>query len=142
MNQLSAARLSDGKIVRLMRGRTRGGLQEFVAQLNMLSPHTEAREIDAEQSVYAVEFMFGAERPKTILRAELGDWLVRVRSSGLVFDFDASEKDDSLDNLMRKDGKLYWVDGNILSSKSAENPEQLEMFITEQKNILEKFVAE
>jgi hypothetical protein len=72
----------------------------------------------------------------------MDDWLARVKSSRLIFGFDVSEKDSSLDNLMRKDGKLYWVDGNILFAKPAENSEQLEAFITEQKDILEKFIKD
>ena len=125
-----------------MRGRSRERLQEFAAQLNMLCPHVEARDIDQEMSAYAVEFMQGAERPKTISRQEMDDWLARARSSGLIFGFDVSEKDPNLDNLMRKDGKLYWVDGNILLAEPAENPEQLEAFITEQKNVLETFIKD
>ncbi len=142
MNQFSGVRFTDGRVARLMRGRVRENLQEFTSQLNMLSPHIEAREIDRKQSAYAVEYMQGAERPKTISPQERDDWLNRVRSSGLIFDFDVSTKDESLDNLMRKDGKLFWVDGNILLAKPAENPEQLEMFIEEQRIVLEKFVKE
>lgn len=142
MNQFSAVRFADGSVARLMRGRTRENLQEFAAQLNMLSPQIEAREIDKEQSVYAMEFMQGAERPKTISRQELDDWLNRVRLSRLIFEFDVSAKDESLDNLIRKEGKLFWVDGNILLAKSTENAEQLEAFIAKQKDILEKFIKE
>lgn len=142
MNQFSAIRFADGRIARLTHGGTRENQEKFVAQLNLLSPRVEAREINREQSAYAVEFMQGAERPRTISRQEADDWFNRVRLSGLIFGFDVSAKDESLDNLVRKEGKLFWVDGNILRARPAKTPEEVEAFIKEQEDILEKFIKE
>lgn len=140
MNQFSAVRFGDGRIARFMRGAARKDLKEFVRRLNVISPHTGACEIDDAQAAYAVEFMQGVERPTTISREELNDWLQRTKSSGLIFGFDVSVKDNSLDNFIRKEGKLYWVDGNILRAHIAESPEELAEFIAEQRDILERFV--
>lgn len=140
LNQFSAIQFSDGRIARLMHGHNVEDLEEFTAQLNNVAPKIEAHAFDKNQVAYAVEFIEGAECPKTVSMHEIEDWLNRVRESRLLFEFDVSAEDPSLDNFVRKDGRLFWVDGNIMRARTAETPEALEEFIVKQKGILEKFL--
>jgi hypothetical protein len=140
MNQFSAIRYPDGRIARLIGAENRQDSKEFLDKLNLLVPKTEVREIDKKKIAYAVEFVTDGERPITVTREEIEDWIERVRESGIIFGFDVGEDDSSLDNFTRKDGKLFWVDGNIFKGTIASDQEKVEEFIETQRKILNGYL--
>lgn len=139
MNQFSAIEHSDGRMARLMRAAKKDNLDDFVHRANLLTPNMEGRPLDEKVDAYAMEFLEGAERPKSVTQVEIDDWLARVKESELIFGFDVSEKDIGLDNFVRKDGKLFWVDGNILQAREATREEDLDAFIETQRQTLKVF---
>lgn len=142
MNQFSAIEYPDGRIARMMRGAKRDNPDDFVRRANLLTPKMEAKEIDKKEAAYAMEFVQDGERPKKITQQEMEDWLVSVKESGLIFGFDVGENDPSLDNFVRKENKLFWVDGNILGANLAQNEEELNSFVEIQRKILGKYIKE
>lgn len=142
MNQFSAIKYSDGRMARLMQAKKREHLEDFVSRSNYLTPSLEAHTLNDDLDAYAMDFIEGAERPKSITQSEIDDWLIRVKRSGLIFGFDVGERDAGLDNLIRKDGKLFWVDGNILRATTATKEEDLDAFIESQRHTLKAFVRE
>ena len=142
INQISAFQHSDGRFARLMKGKVKENAEEFVQSANYLTPQLEYKAINESEAAYAVDFMNGAERPKKISQEELDDWLERVKTSGLIFGFDVGLDDPSLDNFVRKDGKLFWVDGNILHARPAKDQEELNSFVNQQKEILHRYIEQ
>lgn len=143
MNQLSAIKYPDGRIARMLRGGKCDNLDDFVDKVNILTPRMEAKEIIDEQgekkTAYAREFVDG-ERPKKITQQEMDSWLAKSRKSGLIFGFDVGEDDSSLDNFIRIKNELFWIDGNILMAKPAQNKEELNSFIEQQRKTLTKYI--
>ena len=141
MNQFSAIEYSDGRIARMMRGDNRENLDDFIQHVNFLTPKVEAKEINDKETAYAMEFIKDGERPKNLTHQEVEDWLARARESGLIFGFDVGEDDSSLDNFIRKDNRIFWVDGNILQSRPAKSEQELDDFIESQKRTLDRYVG-
>lgn len=142
MNQFSAIKYSDGRIARMLRGAKQDNLDDFVSRINLLTPRMDTRKIGEKEVAYAMEFIQDGERPPNITLQEMEDWLVRVKESGLIFGFDVGENDDSLDNFIRKGDKIFWIDGNILGAKPAQNNEELKSFVEDQRKILVKYIKE
>ncbi|HZZ99349.1 MAG TPA: hypothetical protein VFK07_01390 [Candidatus Paceibacterota bacterium] len=141
LNWFSAIRLPNGKVARLLRGPRQEDLEEFIKHLSNLVPYLEAAETDDNQTVYAIEFVQEAEHPEVISEEKLEDWLNRSKSSGISFSFDVSGKNDalSLDNFIKKAGKLYYIDGDIVSANMAKDQEELNHSIEEQERILRNY---
>ncbi len=89
----------------------------------------------------AVEFVEGAERPKTITQDEMDDWLDRVRQSGVSMGEDMAEDDPSLDNLLRYQGRLYWCDGDIVFAKPVP-PDDPEVTVRDHAAVLQHFLQQ
>lgn len=140
MNQFSAIKYADGRIARMMHGANQANLDDFIGRVNLLTPSMAAKEINEEETAYAMEFVQDGERPKWITRGEMEDWLDRTKESGLIFGFDVGDNDPSLDNFVRKDNKLSWVDGNILRAEPAQNDDELNIFVQKQKEILSRYL--
>jgi len=140
MNQFSAIEYPDGRIARMMRGAKRDDLDDFVSRANLLTPRIKARKMGEKAVAYAMEFIQDGERPEKITQQEMEDWLARVKEGGLIFGFDVGEDNQSLDNFVRKGNKLFWVDGNILGAKRAQNAEELNSFVEKQRGILGKYI--
>lgn len=141
INQLSAIERSDGTHARLLKGAARTDLDDFTTRVNFLTPRMEAQALDDETVAFAMDFLEQAERPKSITQAELDDWAARAQESGLVFGFDVDEKDPDLDNFVRLDGRLFWIDGNILRAQKAGSEDELRTFIDHQRAVLKQFVG-
>ena len=86
-----------------------------------------------------VEFVEDADRPTHITQTELSMWLRAVRGAGVGFDLDVSTDDDSLDNFLRIDRRLVWVDGNIMRARLLEQS-QIDAEVEKHKRILSHFV--
>ncbi|MCX6790958.1 MAG: hypothetical protein NTV62_02055 [Candidatus Gribaldobacteria bacterium] len=140
LHQISGLKLPNGDILRMMLGKNQKNLDDFTTRLNLITPKTEIKKLSEEKAVYAREFICDGERPITISLDEMEDWLSRVKASGLIFEFDVGEKDSSLDNFIRKDGKIFWIDGNILGAKIAKNIEDLDVFVEKQRRTLSGYI--
>ncbi len=138
--RIPAMQNNDGNCMRIMKGFARDDLDDFIKGANYLTPPLEAKKLNDTDIVYSVEFVRDSERPVKILQTEMDDWLNRVEQSNLVFGLDVGDNDSCLDNFVRKNGRIYWVDGNILNARIAKNQEELSAFISEQKRTLSRYV--
>ncbi len=138
VNYISAFRDGGGGLKRLIGGDNKGN--EFVKSLNLLVPTISSIEIDENESVYAVEFITDGEQPRKITREEMEDWLARVRESRIVFALDVGSNDPTLDNFIRKNNSLYWIDGDIVESHIAKDDIELSESIEKMRKILSNFL--
>lgn len=122
---ISSLRFPDGKISRLLALEDEDVDLDHLNRVSMVTPPLEARKIDQGWAL-AVEFIRNGELPVTITPAELADWMQRLEQSRIevTCDFSTVEGQKSLDNFIRYNGKLYWVDGDIVVAKSLDSPEE------------------
>lgn len=138
--RIAALQNNNGEYARVLKGLMPEDLDGFTKGINQLTPPVDAKKINDTEVVYCMEFVRNAQRPTKISQTEMDDWLQRSEQSNLIFSFDVGENDRCLDNFVRKGGKIYWVDGNILDAKLAKTPEELSAFIALQKHILGNYL--
>lgn len=97
--------------------------------------------LDTADGVQAiVRFESDAERPASITQNELDDWLQRLEKSKLDVGGDVSTDDESLDNLLRLNGRLYWADGDIIHARQMQNAEVAD-HVQKSRAVLSHFVG-
>ena len=87
----------------------------------------------------AMLFVEHEGHPASITKQELDDWMIRYREAGLNIGSDIGVKDESLDNFIRYQGRLYWCDGDVIAAQQLKRVEE-EQKIHAMKQTLEHFV--
>ena len=87
----------------------------------------------------ALQFVLQEGHPKSISETDLDDWMMRYSASGLDVGGDIGADDESLDNFIRYQGRLYWCDGDVIATKPLKPEEQQQKFEA-MKQFLERFV--
>lgn len=141
LDLFSALRYRDGREARLLRGKTHEE-EDFSSRLQLLAPLIESQKVSDRQTAYAMEYLHDGVRPETVTQDQITDWLERVRSSGLKFGFDVDATPNSLDNFLLRDGKLFWIDGNIMNAKPVASPQEMDAFLEEQRLVLQHHVGQ
>jgi len=94
---------------------------------------------DDKQTFAIVEFVEYLESPRSFNQAQLDDWLECVEQSGMPFDLDVGDGDETLDNFVIHDGQLRWVDGNMIYARPLHEQEQSTSEM--HSRVLQRFVA-
>jgi len=87
----------------------------------------------------AMRFVEHDGHPKSISQEELDDWIERFTMAGLDVGSDIGPEDESLDNFIRYQGRLYWCDGDVIAATSFTKKEQ-NYKTQEMKKTLQQFV--
>ena len=135
---LFPAVLKDDKRYRLLQITTKEDARTLQHAFDTLSLPTVVQK-DGDKTTAFMEFVDGIEHPKDITQEELDDWLQRVQKSGVEFGVDIGKEDESLDNLIRYKGKLYWCDGNLMGAKSIDEQKAAEV-ASHHRSVLQRFI--
>jgi len=130
--------MKDDKKYRILQIRTSEELQNIQHAYNNLSLPTILQK-KGDQVTALMEFKDEIEHPQSITQQELDDWIQRVQDTSVEFGTDIGATDTSLDNLIRYNGKLYWVDGNLMAAKTIDKQKARE-FADHQRATLQRFV--
>lgn len=114
-------------------------IDQIARAFELLAPPSEVRQ-DGQTVMAAVEFIEDAERPIRITTEELDDWIARIQEAGVNLGRDFAPGDESLDNLLRIEGRLYWCDGNLISARPLSTDHERAMVAEAHREGLESFV--
>lgn len=130
----------DGALYRALRTKNDSSIADVATLENAFSLLTfESRVLEIGDSIQAiVKFESNAERPTSLTQNELDDWLKRLEKSGVGVGDDISVDDESLDNLLRLDGRLYWADGDIIHARQMRG-EEMANHIQKSRVVLKSF---
>lgn len=137
---ITAIQYPDGTLARLMKYPGQD-TEDFVQRINQLTPPAQGKPL-LEGGAITVDFVDYAEVPKKITHDEIENWLTRLRASGLSMGLDVSTEGlMTLDNFLRINNELRWVDGNIMYARIASS-EEMEVLLAEHKAILEHYLPQ
>ena len=130
----------DGELYRALRTKTDSSTTDVATLENAFSLLTfESRVLQTDDSIQAiVKFESTADRPTSITQNELDDWLKRLEKAGVGVGSDISVDDESLDNLLRLNGRLYWADGDIIHARQMRGEEMAD-HVQKSREVLKSF---
>ena len=92
-------------------------------QLNLIALPTKIK-TEGDFRYAAMRFVEHDGHPKSITQEEVDDWIERFVTAGLDVGSDIGPEDESLDNFIRYQGRLYWCDGDVIAAHQFTKEEQ------------------
>jgi hypothetical protein len=111
---------------------------EVEQSMNLVTLPSRVR-TDGNTRYIAMNFVEHDGHPATISRKDLDDWLERYHAAGLTIGQDIGSDDETLDNFVIYQDKLYWCDGDIAAAQPIPHAD-LQQHAQHMKQSLERFV--